>query len=254
MSRTDAHALGSVLLVSRDATASRLITDALQENALSVEISVDVPAALDRLSRYKFEALVVDFSLGDSVTACLQKLRASPANRTAITFAITSGREETAHALKQGFRFVFETPLTADSINHTLRVAYGLIVRERRRYFRFPVSVPAVLSRKADAEVYARTLNISEGGVALSTSVPLAPGSEGTVQFTLPDPPLRVSADAKVCWHNEDGEAGLSFKVLPFDLASELQGWLAQKLEEQLPPQVVERFRQRSRNKPGKNQ
>jgi hypothetical protein len=36
----------------------------------------------------------------------------------------------------------------------------------------------------------------------------------------------------------------LSFLFLPFDLASELQAWLAQKLEEQLPPRVVEKFRQ----------
>ena len=244
MSHTDAQKLGSVLLVSGDVPASRLITHALEASALSVELSAGLSDALDRLSHHKFEALVVDFSLADQATACLQQVRSSALNRTAITFAITSSSDETARALKQGFGFVFERPLTADSVSHTLKVAYGLIVRERRRYFRFPVSVPAVLSRKAESEVYARTLNVSECGVALSTSVPLPPGSEGTVQFTLPDPSLRISADAKVCWNNEDGEAGLSFLFLPFDLASELQAWLAQKLEEQLPPQVVEKFRQ----------
>lgn len=244
MSHTDARQLGSVLLVSRDGPANRLITDALEASALSVEVSAEVSDALDRLSHRKFEALVVDFSLADQASACLQQIRSSALNRTAIAFAVTSSSDETARALKQGFSFVFERPLTADSVSHTLRVAYGLIVRERRRYFRFPVCVPAVLSRKAESEVYARTLNISECGVALSTSVPLVPGSEGTVQFTLPDPSLRISADAKICWNNEDGEAGLSFLFLPFDQASELQAWLARKLEEQLPPQVVEKFRQ----------
>ena len=244
MSHAGVQTLGNVLLVSRDMPASRLITHALEASALSVEVSAEVSDALDRLSHRKFEALIIDFSLADQSTACLPQVRSSPLNRTAITFAITSASDETARALKQGFSFVFERPLTPDSVSRTLKVAYGLIVRERRRYFRFPVSVPAVLSRKAESEVYARTLNISECGVALSTSVPLAPGSEGTVQFTLPDPSLRISADAKVCWNNEDGEAGLSFLFLPFDLASELQAWLAQKLEEQLPPQVVEKFRQ----------
>jgi hypothetical protein len=116
-----------------------------------------------------------------------------------------------------------------DSIRHTLRVAYGMIVRERRRYFRYPVVVPAVLNRRVAPEVFGRTINISERGVALRASPLLAPGSEGTAQFTLPDPPLRITAESKVCWNNEKGEMGLSFLFLPFDIASELQSWLAQK-------------------------
>jgi hypothetical protein len=150
--------------------------------------------------------------------------------------------------LKQGFGFVLQRPLTPESIGHTLKVAYGLIVRERRRYFRYPVAVPVVLSRKAAPEVFGRTVNISERGMAVSTSTPLAPESEATVQFTLPDPSLQITADSKVCWNNEKGDSGLSFVFLPFDLASELQAWLAHKLEEQFPPSVAEKFRQPSRS------
>jgi hypothetical protein len=53
-------------------------------------------------------------------------------NRTAVTFAITSSSAETTHALKASSSFVLERPLTLDSIRHTLKAAYGLIVRERR--------------------------------------------------------------------------------------------------------------------------
>lgn len=236
------HKVGTVLIVSRDEAASRQISDVLNEHALGAETSVDTSAALDRLARRKYEALIVDLSLGGQAEGFLEQIRASPSNRTAVTFAVTS-EYDTAYALKRGFSFVLEKPLALESIRHTLKVAYGLIVRERRRYFRFPVSVPAVLNRKSAAEVYGRTINISERGMALRASIPLAPGSEGTAQFTLPDPPLSITAESKVCWSNEEGDAGLSFLFLPFDMASELQAWLARKLEDEIPQLVADKFR-----------
>ena len=244
MYRTASHNVGTVLIISRDDATNRLISDVLAEHALSAETSVDMSSALDRLSRRKYEALVVDLSLGRRAEACQAQIRSSASNRTAITFALTSSEDDTADALKQGFNFVLERPLTSESIRHTLKVAYGLIVRERRRYFRFPVSVPAVLNRRGTGEVYGRTMNISERGMALRTSTPLPPGSEGTAQFTLPDPPLAITAESRVCWSNGKGEVGLSFLFLPFDMASELQSWLAQKLEQELPQLVADKFRQ----------
>jgi hypothetical protein len=210
---------------------------------LSVEVSVAPTIALHHLSHRKFEAVVVDSALEDQAATLFRQLRASPTNRTAVAFALTRGSQETAFALRQGFSFVLERPLTPESISHTLKVAYGMIVRERRRYFRYPVVVPAVLSRKNAAEVFGRTVNVSENGMALSASVPLVPGSEGTVQFTLPDPSLQITAESKVCWNNEKGHAGLVFLFLPSNQASHLQAWLAQKLEEQLPQLVAEKFR-----------
>lgn len=245
------HKVGTVLIVSRDEGASEQISEVLKEHALAAESSVDISFALDRIARHKYEAVVVDFGLGRQAEGFLEQIRASASNRTAVTFAITSGEDDTAYALKRGFNFALEKPLTVESISHTLKVAYGLIVRERRRYFRFPVSVPAVLNRKSEAEVYGRTINISERGVALRTSIPLPPGSEGTAQFTLPDPPLAITVESKVCWSNANGEVGLLFLFLPFEMASELQAWLAQKLEQELPQLVAEKFRQpNDREKP----
>jgi hypothetical protein len=243
MGQSETRNVATVLIASRDALASRQISDVMQEHALAVEVSVDPSLAGHRLSHHKFEAVVVDSALEDQAIACYRQLRASSLNRTAVTFALTRSSQETAAALRQGFSFVLERPLTPESISHTLKVAYGLIVRERRRYFRYPVAVPAVLSRKGAPEVFGRTVNVSENGMALIASVPLPPGSEGTVQFTLPEPPLQITADSKVCWNDEKGQAGLLFLFLPSDLASHLQSWLAQKLEEQLPQLVAEKFR-----------
>jgi ActR/RegA family two-component response regulator len=214
----------------------------MQELALSVEVCIKVSDVRDRVNRSKFEVAVIDFSLGNQAILFLQQVRGSASNRTAITFAITSSRAETAYALKAGSSFALEKPLTPDSIRHTLKAAYGLIVRERRGYFRYPVSVPAAAITKGESEVFGRTVNISERGVALSTSAPLMPGTPVTIQFTLTNPRLAVTADCKVCWHNDKGQSGLLFLFLPSSLSSELQAWLARRLEEQLPDPVAQRF------------
>ena len=78
--------------------------------------------------------------------------------------------------------------------------------------------------------------------MALSTSTPLAPGTELKIQFTLPDPRLDLTADCKVCWNNDKGQAGLLFVFIASNLASDLQSWLARRLEEQLPDVVTQRF------------
>jgi len=242
MPNADSWKVARGLLVSRDYEASRQISDTMQEHGLSVEASIDVSVASQKLSRQKYEVVLIDLALGPKAIFLHQELRNSTSNRTTVTFALTTDKDNTALALKQGFSFVLERPITSESIWHTLKVAYGLIVRERRRYFRYPTVVPAVLSRKAEPEIYARTINVSEGGIAVRTSMPLALDTQVTVEFTLLDPRLRIKAKSKVCWHTENG-TGLAFVFIRSDMAAALQQWLALKLEQQLPAAVTERFR-----------
>jgi ActR/RegA family two-component response regulator len=234
--------IGTALVVSEDAVATRQLAEAMQELALSVEVCIKVSDALDRVNHSKLEVAVIDFSLGHQATLVLQQLRGSPSNRTAVTFAITGSSAETAYALKAGSSFALERPLTFDSIRHTLQAAYGLIVRERRRYFRYPISVPAAARRKGESEIFGKTVNVSERGMAFIGSTALLPGTEATTQFTVTNPQLAVTAECRVCWTNDRGQSGLSFLFLPSNLSSEWQAWLARKLEEQLPDLVARRF------------
>jgi ActR/RegA family two-component response regulator len=225
-----AKPIGTALIVSEDAAATRYLAEAMQELALSVEVCIKVSDALDRVKHSKLEVCVIDFLLGRQATRLLEQVRASTSNRTAVTFAITSSSAQTAQVLKTGSSFALERPLTLDSIRNTLNAAYGLIVRERRRYFRCPISVPAAASGKGESEVFGRTVNVSERGMAIATSTPLMPGAEVTMEFTLTNPQLVVTAECRVCWRNNKGQSGLSFLFLPSNLSSELQAWLGGKL------------------------
>jgi ActR/RegA family two-component response regulator len=245
---SNAKLTGTALIISEDAVASRYLAEVMQELALSVEVCIKVSDALDRVKHSKLEVCVIDFLLGSQATRFLEQVRASASNRTAVTFAITSSSSETAQVLKIGSSFALERPLSLDSIRHTFNAAYGLIVRERRRYFRCPISVPAAASGKGESEVFGKTVNVSERGMAISTSTPLMPGAEVRMQFTLTNPQLAITAECKVCWRNNKGESGLSFLFLPSNLSSELRAWLGRRLEQQVPDRVTRRFQSPTRS------
>ena len=67
-----------------------------------------------------------------------------------MTFAIGDSDAE-GTAFRKKSEFVFERPLSAQSIRNTLKPAYGLILRERRRYFRCPISIPVIILRRKHA-------------------------------------------------------------------------------------------------------
>jgi hypothetical protein len=228
------------LLVSADPVTIQQFSHALQELSITSDVCQEVPAAVGLLNRRKFDAVIVDLLLGEQSGRILDEVHLSPSNRTAVTFAI-SGCDVEGAAFRKRSEFVFERPLSDQSIRNTLKPAYGLILRERRRYFRCPVSIPVVISRQAQPEVRCHSVNISEGGMAVSTSVPLSPGEKVRVQFTLPGHDAPYLAESTICWWRT-GHLGIRFATLSQEHKSELQSWLSRRLEETLPELVARQF------------
>jgi ActR/RegA family two-component response regulator len=235
--------VGRVLLVSNDPVTVQQLTEAMHQLALYPEVCLEVPAALRLLNSQKFEAVMVDLLLGESAHAILVELRISRSNRTVVTFAISGSHAGSAEAFKSGSSFVLERPLSMASITRMLKAAYGLIVRERRRYFRCPVAVPADIRRAGLTDVRCQTLNISEGGMAMTVPVLLKSGPLVSVHFQLPNRPFQFAAQSFICWSDEQGRVGLQFASRSGEWKSELQEWLLQRLEDSLPESVAEKFR-----------
>ena len=234
-------AIALALLVSDDAVTIRQFSHALQELALSTDVCQEAPAAISLLNSRKFNTVIVDLELGQQSGVILDEVRLSPSNRTAVTFAISSSDAGATAASRKKSGFVFERPLSAQSIRRTLKPAFGLILRERRRYFRCPLSIPVTLRRGTMPEVHCYSVNISEGGMAVSTFVPLSPGEEVQVQFTLPDHKVPFLAESRICWLKA-GQLGVRFVSFSRERQSKLQDWLSQKLEETLPELVADQF------------
>ena len=177
--------IGLALLVSADPVTIQKFSHALQELSISPEVCEEVPEAIALLNRRKFEAVIVDIQLGEQCGRILDEVHLSSSNRTAVTFAI-SGSDAEGTAFRKRSEFVFERPLSMRSIRGTLKPAYGMILRERRRYFRCPASIPVSVLVKNMPEVRCHGVNISEGGMALRTAVPFSLREEVQIQFTLP--------------------------------------------------------------------
>src|ERR1022692_1412247 len=234
-------AIALALLASADPVTIQQLSHALQELSISPDVCREVPASLRLLNCRKFDAVIVDLQLGEQCGLILDEAHISPSNQTAVTFAI-SGSDAEGTAFRKRSEFVFERPLSMESIRSTLMPAYGLILRERRRYFRCPVSIPVTIVRKSLPEVQCHSVNISEGGMAVSTLVPLIAGEDVQVQFTLAGQERELLAKSKICW-SKSGRLGVRFVSLSAECKSELQSWLSRRLEDILPEFVAGKFR-----------
>jgi len=234
-------AIGVALLVSPDPVTIDHFSQVLDEFSISQEVCREVPAAISLLGRQKFDAVIVDLQIGEQSGTLFDEVHVSPANRTAVTFAISASDEEST-AVRKRSEFIFERPLSTQSIRRVLKPAYGLILRERRRYFRCPVFTSVTILRPSKIEVRCDTVNVSEGGMAVSTTADLDPGEKVDVWFTLPDYSFSFVAESTICWR-KSGHLGIRFVSLAQEHKSELQDWLSRKLEESLPEAVAGKFR-----------
>lgn len=229
--------IANALLVSADKATIAMLTDCLDQLAISTEVSFDQTSAALLLNRKKFEAVIID----RREMNFLDNVRSSPSNRSAITFVI-SERAERARAFQGRPNFVLEAPLSLEVVTKTLKVSFGLIVRERRRYFRCPIVVPATLDSEEAGHVCCQIIDVSEGGIALSSPTKLRPGLVVDLQFELPGQISQV-VKSEVCWHDATGRTGIRFLSQTPSQKIELQRWLAGQLEGGFPERVLNKYR-----------
>src|SRR5271166_5598345 len=221
-------AAGTALVFCKDAPTRELILDSLLPLAILPELCEEGMVAASLLDKQKFEAVIVDLLLGDEAALLLRQVRLSRGNRTAVTFAITAGgRAQTSP--RPDSTFVLQRPLSSVAVNHTLRAAFGMVVRERRRYFRCPIAIPAFVRARQPEDLICQTVNISEGGIAIRVSTTLDSDS-ALVRFSLPGRANQLFAETRVVWRGHGGLVGLQFQSLAAPQKSELQEWLARRL------------------------
>jgi Tfp pilus assembly protein PilZ len=96
-------------------------------------------------------------------------------------------------------------------------------------------------------DVLCHSVNMSEGGMAVNTFVPLTAGEDVRVRFTLPDHGEPFVAESRICWCTT-GHLGVRFVSFSQEHSSALQEWLSRRLEEMLPEFVTEKFQTTERS------
>jgi CheY-like chemotaxis protein len=84
-------AIASALLVSDDVGTIEEFKNPLRQLSISSDVCRDGPAAINVLERRKFDAVIVDFQLGQESATVLDALRLSGSNRTTVTLGINGG-------------------------------------------------------------------------------------------------------------------------------------------------------------------
>jgi len=223
------------LLLSRDTEVVRIFRPPLEKLSIEVEVCQEAKKASEILISEKFDAVIVDCDDLQGGLEVLQGLRATPSNRTSVTFALLNGKKTTTQeAFGMGVNFVLQKPISTLNALRCFHAALNFMVRERRRYYRQPVKmlVTVVLG---DKELRATSTNISEGGIALMSHQAIPKGAAPRLRFTLPESKLTMDLEAEIAWADIKGHVGLRFLNVPRSSQELLEKWLDEQMEKQFP-------------------
>lgn len=224
-----------VLLVSGDIQTIDTLCHFMGQMAMHVEVCSDMSSATRRLCHNKFEAVVVDFKDPAEALGLIKTSRGMTSHKAAVVLAILNSSSEMPDAFRAGANFALVRPLLPAILLRTLRAAYPLMVRERRRYYRYPLQIPIYVSSISRPEFVATSVDVSEGGMALASSVPLQVGERVSLKLTLPGTEGTTKISSEVCWADNAGRVGLEFVQVPATVMERLQSWIADRLEECQP-------------------
>jgi CheY-like chemotaxis protein len=228
----------NALVLCTDDKIIRVLRRVLSDLEVGIETCAGADSAVRRLTRTRFEAVVVDCADENVAAKVLSSVRSAPCNKRAIAVAMIDGQTAVRSAFALGAHFVLYKPVNFERARSSFRAARALMKCERRRNVRVPVELPVSLFAGAD-EQQITTLDISEGGMAVR--VPrYVPKSRGVrIRFTLPGVDYQVECAAEVAWKNPGSNTGVRFLELSREHRQQLKAWLARhspEIEPDDPP------------------
>jgi DNA-binding response OmpR family regulator len=227
-----------VLLVSFDPDTIQMLTDVVLQMGIHLEHCPDVKTASRLLCNSKYEGFIADLMLGEEGLALLKSLPDFTSNKGAVSCAVLSEAHQKAAAFQAGANFLLDRPLDKDAVFRTIRAAYPMMVRERRRYFRCPIQTTTFVTCDGQTEFRATSMNISEAGMALLSPVVMKAGQNIKIRMCIPGRADFIEIGAEVCWADSSGRAGIQFVRVSTFVAEALQAWLLHRLEEMCPQMV----------------
>ncbi|HEX6820862.1 MAG TPA: PilZ domain-containing protein, partial [Candidatus Sulfotelmatobacter sp.] len=152
----------------------RVLRRVLSEMEIGVELCANTDTAVQKLTRQRFEAVIVDCTTPQIAATMLKGARSSPVNKRAIVVAVLEAEtaSESQAALKDAFalgaHFVLFKPISLERTRASFRAVKALMKRERRRHARIPIELPVELKFDGGlGTVQATTADLGENGMAV---------------------------------------------------------------------------------------
>lgn len=231
-------ALKSLLLCS-DEKIVRVLRRVLGDLEIDVELCLKAEAALRKLTRQRFEAIIADLS-DDGASEVLSSARNAPCNKQAVAVAIADPIIGLKAVFQVGAHFVLYKPVSSERAKSSFRAARALMKSERRRNIRVAVQIPVVMrSSQAGGNVKVTTIDLSEGGMAIALPNRRRPTGRWEIAFTLPGTGTELEIPAEFAWESAKEQGGLRFVQAPEEVKQQLREWLRQnspESEQEDPP------------------
>jgi DNA-binding response OmpR family regulator len=218
--------LQSLLLCSDDKVV-RVLRRVLTDLEIGVEHCTDLDSAVQKLTRQRFEAVIVDCTTPEIAAKILKGAHSAPTNKRAIAVAIIDGQSALKSAFELGAHFVLFKPISLERTKSSFRSVRALMKRERRRHARIPVELVVKLQTENTRTVEVVTSDLSENGMAVKNKTKL-PQSFG-LRFALPGA-SEIHCRGEVAWDGDQSQ-GIRFRDLPEDAAMRLKAWIARQLQ-----------------------
>jgi c-di-GMP-binding flagellar brake protein YcgR len=228
------------LVFSADDKVVRVLRRVLSELEIGMELCADAESATHKLTRRRFEAVIVDCADQGTASRVLRSAHSAPVNKRAVAVAILSGQTGVGGGVDLGAHFVLHQPLSPERAKTSFRAVRALMKRERRRNARIPVETPVTIQVNDGAgQLRAVTTDLGEGGMAIQLAHRPKKLGPVTIQFALPGSESVIECKAQVAWENPGRQLGLRFVDPAPESRNQLKAWLesrAPEFEDDDPP------------------
>lgn len=214
------------LLLCSDEKIVRVLRRVLGDLDIEVELCPNSDAALRKLTRQRFEAIIADLADGGA-SDVLRSARSAPCNKQAVAVAIVEPNVGLKEVFEIGAHFVLYKPVSTERTKSSFRAARALMKSERRRNARVSVQIPVIMrSPEAGGNMKVTTLDLSEGGMAVSLPNRRRPSGRWEMVFTLPGTEASLRVAAEFAWEGDKEQVGLRFVSPDPELTQQLREWL----------------------------
>jgi c-di-GMP-binding flagellar brake protein YcgR len=226
--------LKSLLLCSDDRIV-RVLRRVLGDLDIELDLCADADSALYRLTRRRFEGIIVDCE-AEGAAQVLRSARSAPCNRQAVAVAIVEPAVGLREVFGLGAHFVLYKPVATERAKSSFRAARALMKSERRRNIRVNVEIPVTLQDPVLGDsMKVTTIDVSEGGMAVRLPKRRRPSGRWQISFQLPGTQRSLEVPAEFAWEGAREQAGLRFLEAPLHITQQLRDWLKQNSPEVEP-------------------
>ncbi|HXW15860.1 MAG TPA: PilZ domain-containing protein [Terriglobia bacterium] len=221
------------LVLSSDEKTVRVLRRVLGDLDIGIEHCSAEDDVIRRITRNRYEAIIVDCSDSQNAGNVLRAAKAAPVNKRALSVALVESSVGLKGGFDMGAHFVLHKPLAVERAKASFRAVRALMKRERRLQLRVPVQIPVEC---VGAQRYqAKTLDLCEGGMAIQFKGRRAKESMLRFLIMLPGIEQQLELWGEMAWEGSSDQVGVRFKNLTEDQRNVLRGWLNNQLPENEP-------------------